>query len=120
MRAVLPAHNLTQREADVAIRVTRDALPENLIGRELGLLEFGVYGEKKYVGAYSKGKGMIPLHWVGEDNNDARPRWLPDFIEPLHLIIRTNEVLATYDAIQHAGMMFVRRFFLERKNDGAL
>jgi len=93
-------YNLTQREADIAIRVTRDTLPENLVGRELGALKFGVYGEKKYVTAYFKDKGNIPLNWIGEDNNDARPQWLPDAIEPLHLVIRTNEVLATYDVIQ--------------------
>ena len=93
-------YNLTQREADIAIRVTRDALPENLIGRELGLLEFAVYGEKEVVDSYTRGKGKIPLQWIGEDNNDVRPAWLPEDIEPLHLVIRTNEVLSTYDAIQ--------------------
>lgn len=93
-------YNLTQREADIAIRVTRDALPENLIGRELGFLKFGVYGEKKYLDSYKKAKNNKPLSWIGEDNNELRPNWLPENIEPLQLVIRTNEVLSTLDAIQ--------------------
>ena len=93
-------YNLSQREADVAIRVTRDAVPENLIGRELGLVDYGVYGEKRYVESYTKAKGKIPLRWIGEDNNDSRPNWLPGGIEPIQLVMRCNEVLATMDAIQ--------------------
>jgi len=93
-------YNLTQREADVAIRVTRDAIPDNLIGRKLGMLEYDVYGEKKYVESYIKIKDKKPLRWIGEDNSDLRPNWLPDDIEPLNLVMRSNEVLATYDAIQ--------------------
>ena len=92
-------YNITAREADVAIRVTRDAIPENLIGRELGFLRFGVYGEKRYVTSWQKSKSRQPLHWIGEDNNHARPNWLPDNIEPLQLVMRTNEILATVDAL---------------------
>jgi len=93
-------YNLTAREADIAIRVTRDAIPENLIGRELGQIEYGVYGEKKYLENYSKAKGKKPLRWIGEDNNDLRPTWLPDNIESLQLVMRTNDVLATVDGIK--------------------
>lgn len=93
-------YNLTQREADIAIRVTRDPIPENLIGRELGLLKFGVYGENKYLESYNSAKGKKPLRWIGEDNNDVRPNWLPENVEPLHLVMRSNQVLATLDAIE--------------------
>ena len=72
----------------------------NLIGRELGLVDYGVYGEKRYVESYTKAKGKIPLRWIGEDNNDSRPNWLPGGIEPIQLVMRCNEVLATMDAIQ--------------------
>jgi len=93
-------YNLTQREADVAIRVTRDAIPENLIGRKLGLLEYAVYGKNKYVESYTRRKVKKPLNWIGEYNNESRPHWLPPEFESLHLVMRTNQVLATYDAIQ--------------------
>lgn len=93
-------YNLTQREADIAIRVTSDAIPENLIGRELGAVEYAVYGEKKYIETYTKSKKAQALQWIGENNNDRRPSWLPDNIEPIHLIMRSNEVIATYEAIK--------------------
>ena len=93
-------YNLTAREADVAIRVTRDAIPESLVGRELGQIMYGVYGEKKYVDAYQKAKAGQALRWIGESNNDARPGWLPDNIESLNLVMRTNDVLATLDVIK--------------------
>ena len=92
-------HNLTAREADVAIRVTPDAIPGNLIGRELGVMKFAVYGEQRYIESWRKSKGKKPLRWIGEDNNIARPAWLPTNIEPLQLVMRTNDVLATVDLL---------------------
>ena len=110
-------YNLNQRAADIAIRIIRDPIPENLIGRELGTLEFGIYGEKKYVEAYTKARGKMPLHWIGEDTNDARPNWLPEQIESIHLVMRTNEVLATVDAISHGlGVGRLPRFIGDSEN----
>jgi len=93
-------HNLTAREADVAIRVTRDSFPETLVGRELGQIEFGIFGEIKYIENYQKHKDTGILHWVGEFNNQDRPSWLPKELKPLQLIMRTNDVLATLDIIK--------------------
>lgn len=93
-------HNLSAREADVAIRVTRDALPETLIGRELGRIAYAVYGRNDYVKAYRKRNGKGPLHWIGEDNNQDRPNWLPADINPLQLVMRSNDVLATLDLVK--------------------
>jgi DNA-binding transcriptional LysR family regulator len=93
-------YNINAREADVAIRVTGDAVPENLIGRKLGQIEFGVYGEKKYAKSYENASGAIPLRWIGEDINDLRPKWLPDNIANLQRVMRTNDVLATVEAIR--------------------
>lgn len=93
-------YNLTAREADVAIRVTRDAIPETLIGRELGRFDYGIYGEKKYLERYLAAGEKQPLHWVGEDNERARPDWLPDDLRILQLVARTNDVLATLDLLK--------------------
>ena len=93
-------YNLTAREADVAIRVTRDAIPETLIGREIGRVEYGVYGERNYVEAYQKNGGKQLLHWIGEDNSKERPDWLPAGIGPLKLVMRSNDVLATVDLVK--------------------
>ena len=99
-------YNLTQREADVAIRVTRDEPPENLIGRELGKIALGVYGEKKYLKQYYQHKKKYintPLHYIGEDNLHQHPHWLNENIFPLKLRMRTNDVLVTLDAVK-AGL----------------
>lgn len=92
-------YNITAREADVAIRITRDAIPENLIGRELGMVGFAIYGKKSYVEAWKKSRTKKPLRWIGEDNNQVRPSWLNDNVDPLQLVMRTNDVLATVDAL---------------------
>ena len=93
-------YNLTAREADVAIRVTRDAIPETLIGRELGQIHYGVYGEKKYIERFKKCRNKSPLHWIGEDNTHDRPGWLPEQIEPLKRVMRSNDVFATLDLLK--------------------
>jgi len=94
-------YNLSQREADVALRVTLDPAPENLIGRELGQIELAVYGEKGYLRKYVGAVKKRPLKWIGEDNRDPRPRWLHNHIDPLELVMRTNDVLATVTAVKH-------------------
>ena len=94
-------YNISQREADVALRVTPAPAPENLIGRELGAVELAVYGEKNYLKSYLKNKNYSSLHWIGEDNKNARPNWLHEHTEPIELVMRTNDVLATTTAIKN-------------------
>jgi DNA-binding transcriptional LysR family regulator len=94
-------YNLTQREADVALRVTTEPVPDNLIGRELGKIALAVYGEKHYLNKYLRSNKRQPLRWIGEDTNDPRPRWLHEHTDPLELVMRTNDVLATAAAIRH-------------------
>jgi DNA-binding transcriptional LysR family regulator len=93
-------YNLTQREADVALRVTTEPVPDNLIGRELGKIALAVYGEKHYLNRYLRSSKRQPLRWIGENNNDPRPAWLHKHTDPLELVMRTNDVLATASAVQ--------------------
>lgn len=94
-------YNLTQREADVALRVTTEPVPDNLIGRQLGKIAFAVYGEKRYLNKYLRSGKRQPLRWIGEDTNDPRPPWLHRHTDPLELVMRTNDVQATASAIRH-------------------
>lgn len=93
-------YNLTQREADIALRVTTDPVPENLVGRELGKIEMAVYGENNYLSEYLDSSISTTLRWIGEDNNEPRPGWLHKHTEPLQLVMRSNNVLATVSAIK--------------------
>lgn len=96
-------YNISQREADVAIRVSNEELPENLIARDLGRILLAPYGERRYIKHWRDTKPKPPLRWIGEDNTEARPGWLPKSIQKLQLTLRTNEVMATVDAVK-AGM----------------
>ena len=110
-------YNLSSREADVAIRVTRDAVPETLIGRELGHIQYGVYGRKDYVTAYRRSKGKQPLFWIGEDSHHDRPDWLPPTVDPLRLVMSSNDVLPTFDLLkQGLGVGRLPRFMGDRES----
>ena len=93
-------YNLTAREADVALRVTRDPVPESLVGRNLGNVDFAVYAENAYMLAYEQGGTSETLHWIGEDTAQPRPAWIPDNVGNLQLVARTNDVLGTLDLIK--------------------
>lgn len=93
-------YNLNAREADVAIRVTRDSIPENLVGRELGHIVFAVFGEKNYLENYLNNNASEALRWIGEDAIQPRPAWLPDSYADLQLVMRSNDVMATLEMIK--------------------
>jgi len=91
--------NISQREVDVALRVSQQKPPENLVGRKLGEISFGVYGLKRYLSSYQCSTNTKPLLWIGEDINDSRPDWLSPDIAEIALSVRVNEALLTIDAI---------------------
>jgi len=93
-------YDLAAREADVAIRVTREAVPESLIGRELGVIEFAVYGEKSYIESIRHNTAAQCLRWIGEDNSQPRPSWLPASLTNLQLVMRTNDVMASLELLR--------------------
>lgn len=93
-------HNLTAREADVAIRVTPGAIPETLVGSELGAIKYAVYGHKEYLQQYMRPQDRAALQWVGEDDNNERPNWLPPEMKSLERVMRCNDVFATLQVLK--------------------
>lgn len=94
-------YNISQREADIAIRVSNENLPENLVARDLGKIQFAVYGARDYLQDWLDAPDpKPPLRWVGEDNANAHPAWLPLEMDNLQLTLRTNEAMATLDALK--------------------
>jgi DNA-binding transcriptional LysR family regulator len=87
----------------VAIRISNNRLPENLIARDLGRIGMAAYAERNYLRAWLDADPQPPLRWVGEDNTEPRPNWLPESIKALQLTLRSNEVIATVEALK-AGM----------------
>lgn len=92
--------NISQREADIALRVSDTSPPENLIGRKLGDIEFGVFGSTNYLRKYHGGDEEVALSWIGEDNQDIRPSWLPVELAPIKLAMRSNDPWVTAQAIR--------------------
>ena len=109
------ASNLARMEADVAIRLT-DTPPELLVGRQLGRVEFGVYGQQDYVdslGAPSNTQAYSWLLWRGSHQSDIPEVQHPDVllaeaIAPASVVMRSNsmeDVLAWVRAGSGVGLM---------------
>lgn len=69
--------DLTRREADVAVRATREP-PETLIGRKLGAMRFAVYAARALLPRSGKAPDLETLPWIGFDERLAHlnvARW---------------------------------------------
>ena len=88
-------HSLARREADVALRVS-DSVPDWLFGRQLGQVDFAVYGLRRE----GKPQPLQPLaqllaqkNWIAFER-DARDlkfdRWLADRLPERSVLIRSD------------------------------
>jgi len=73
--------NLTNREADIAIRITNDP-PENLIGRKIIRYTKSVYASQEYINTHDF-NNKSSLNWIGWDDSSPGPWWAQetDFAE---------------------------------------
>lgn len=62
--------NLSQRDADIAIRITQ-APPEHLIGVRLGTLRTAVYASQAYLAAQPPGRHYSEMDWIVLDDSLA-------------------------------------------------
>ncbi len=72
--------NLDRLEADVAIRLTNTP-PELLVGRELGKMQFGVYGSKQYLAQFKSNpepEDCKWLLWTGVESSQVPEAQHPD------------------------------------------
>jgi DNA-binding transcriptional LysR family regulator len=60
--------NLSQREADIAIRVT-SAPPEHLVGIHLGTMRSAVYAGKDYLASQPHGRHYGEMDWIALDDS---------------------------------------------------
>jgi DNA-binding transcriptional LysR family regulator len=101
MRATLDHIDLSQREADVALRVASE-VPDYLVGRKLGLLRFRVYGwqDAPFMAGRTRRSRMLPVKtliqdypWISlERDVMERPsnRWLNTHLPASSVAIRTD------------------------------
>ncbi len=92
-------YNLSKRDADIAIRVTRKP-PEHLIGKKTGVVAMAVYGSLGYL-QQRTGKDLARHDWIALDDSvghNASLAWLGR-IKPLDEVsYRTNSFMGVTSA----------------------
>jgi DNA-binding transcriptional LysR family regulator len=60
--------NISQREADIAIRVT-NAPPEHLVGIRLGTMRSAIWGSRAYLAGRTAGRQLGEMDWIALDDS---------------------------------------------------
>jgi DNA-binding transcriptional LysR family regulator len=96
--------NLTRREADIAIRPTRDP-PELLVGRRVADIAHAVYGSQAYLSGQNP-RDLSNHHWIGVDESLANTvigRWMRENIDASRIACSVDALPALRDAAE-AGL----------------
>ena len=94
--------NLTKRDADLAIRTTRQPL-ETLVGRRVSSVAMAVYGSKKYLKTHPNLSNLNKHDWIGFDEtvlDSATARWLKQTIPEVKFQCRFNSCLGILAAVK--------------------
>lgn len=96
--------NLTRREADVAIRIARDA-PEHLIGRKHAEVFYAIYGSDELVASVGEDASYSSFPWLAWDLKAGRAtdRWLESHAPGAKIVMRVDTVPVMLDALR-AGL----------------
>lgn len=93
--------NLTQREADVAVRGSNRP-PENLIGRHAGDIQTAMYAASTYLQSLGPSASTPDYHWVGHDASLAHlssAQWMQENVDPERVAIRLDSLVAMTEAV---------------------
>lgn len=93
--------NLTQREADVAVRGSNKP-PENLIGRRAGNIQTSLYAAASYLDSLGPGANEADYRWVAHDPSLAHlsaARWMQEHVPTEHVAIRLDSLVAMTEAV---------------------
>ena len=96
--------DLHRRDADVAVRPTRDADP-GLVGRRVCDVEFAYYATPE-LAAWLSGGDPLDASWIGPcDSLEATPigRWYDANIDPRHVVMRCDSFVSV-GAAAEAGI----------------
>ncbi|GIZ52259.1 LysR family transcriptional regulator [Noviherbaspirillum aridicola] len=106
--------NLSQRDADVALRATRTP-PEHVVGTRLGTLPSGVYAARAYLDGREAPLRLEEADWIALDDSLAdhpSARWRRQQYPKLRPRIRCNSVLSVAGAIVNGFGVGVSPCFL--------
>ncbi|RJF97400.1 LysR family transcriptional regulator [Noviherbaspirillum saxi] len=93
--------NLSQRDADVAIRATRKP-PEHLVGSRIGTLPSGVFAAHAYLQRFAQKPTLEEMEWIALDESLAdhpSQKWRRQRLPRIHPRYRCNSVLSVAGAV---------------------
>jgi DNA-binding transcriptional LysR family regulator len=92
--------NLTKRDADVAIRPTREA-PENLVGRRISEVAFALYATPSYITSNASGDHLSKYSWIAPDESlmgTSVARWMRSAIPASAVVFRADSFVVMQQA----------------------
>ncbi|MCA1854487.1 LysR family transcriptional regulator [Massilia oculi] len=95
--------SLSQRDADIAIRATRQP-PEHLVGVRLGTLQAAVYASRAYLEAHRHVPDYRDMDWIALDAtlpDHPSQRWRRQHLPKVVPRYRMNSVLSVAGAVVH-------------------
>jgi len=93
--------NLLRGEADLALRIGAVDAPPGLIVRALGQVGYGLYGTAAAAGRAERARVFLGLD--GSMRESAQKQWLDERARGQRVVLRSNDLLALYQAAR-AGM----------------
>lgn len=93
--------NLTQREADVAVRGSNRP-PENLVGRRAGRVRTAMYASREYLQSLGPDATPADYAWVGHDaalSHLMSAQWVNRHVDAARVALRVNSLVALADAV---------------------
>ena len=93
--------NLTQREADVAVRGSNKP-PENLVGRRAGRIQTALYASRDYLKTLKRGHTRADYEWVGHAPALWQLRsaqWVRKNVPDERVALRVDSLVAMADAV---------------------
>jgi DNA-binding transcriptional LysR family regulator len=93
--------NLSQRDADIAIRATRKP-PEHLVGAKLGTLRAAVFASKDYLSRHPERHSPEDMDWIALDEtlpDHPSQKWRRQHYPKLQPRYRVNSVMSVAGAV---------------------
>jgi len=93
--------NLTQREADVAVRGSNRP-PENLVGRPVGRIQTALYASRSYLKSLGRQPDLEQARWIGHDASLAHlesAKWMRKHVADERIVLRLDNLVAMVDAV---------------------
>ena len=108
-------HSLSKREADIAVRPTRNP-PQTLVGRRAGSIQQAVYGQRRHwQDVPAPLDTLARYHWVGPDKHmgdSALETWLTQQGLDNHCHYRVDSMLGMQTAVRHGTGLAVLPCYL--------